>query len=100
MILSVYKSLLKIIDTEFMDICEAADIIFSSTGRAQKVRIYLIDNTIADIWLSPDGKYSYHWCNKGIRDYILRYDDAPHEKWKAVSTFPKHSEYKLFPKIF
>lgn len=49
MILSVYSSLLEIVNKEFKDICEDADIVFSSTGRAQKVRIYLIDNTIADV---------------------------------------------------
>ena len=99
MILSVYSSLLEIVNKEFKDICEDADIVFSSTGRAQKVRIYLIDNTIADVWLSLDGRYSYHWSNKGIWNYVLRHDNAPHEKWKVVSTFPKHchegSESKL-----
>ncbi len=90
MILSVYNSLLELVNKEFKDICEDANIMFSSTGRAQKVRIYLIDNTIVDVWLSRDGRYSYHWSNKGVRDYVLRHDDAPHEKWNTVSTFPKH----------
>ncbi len=90
MILSVYNSLLELVNKEFKDICEDANIIFSSTGRAQKVRIYLIDNTIVDVWLSRDGRYSYHWSNKGVRDYVLRHDNAPHEKWNTVSTFPKH----------
>jgi hypothetical protein len=90
MILSVYNSLIELVNEEFKDICEDADIMFSTTGRAQKVRIYLIDNTIVDIWISRDGRYSYHWSNKGVRDYVLRHDNAPHEKWKTVSTFPKH----------
>ena len=90
MILSVYNSLLELVNKEFKDICEDANIMFSSTGRAQKVRIHLIDNTIVDVWLSRDGRYSYHWSNKGVRDYVLRHDNAPHEKWNTVSTFPKH----------
>ena len=90
MILSVYNSLIEIVNEEFNDICEDAAIMFSTTGRAQKVRIYLIDNTIVDIWISRDGRYSYHWSNKGVWDYVLRHDNAPHEKWKTVSTFPKH----------
>ena len=90
MILSVYNSLLELVHKEFKDICEDANIMFSSTGRAQKVRIHLIDNTIVDVWLSRDGRYSYHWSNKGVRDYVLRHDNAPHEKWNTVSTFPKH----------
>jgi hypothetical protein len=90
MILSVYNSLIELANEEFQDICEDAAIMFSTTGRAQKVRIYLIDNTIVDIWISRDGRYSYHWNNKGVWDYVLRHDNAPHEKWKTVSTFPKH----------
>jgi hypothetical protein len=90
MILSVYNSLIELVNEELKDICEDAVIMFSTTGRAQKVRIYLIDNTIVDIWISRDGRYSYHWSNKGVRDYVLRHDNAPHEKWKTVSTFPKH----------
>jgi hypothetical protein len=90
MILSVYNSLIELVNDELKDICEDAVIMFSTTGRAQKVRIYLIDNTIVDIWISRDGRYSYHWSNKGVRDYVLRHDNAPHEKWKTVSTFPKH----------
>ncbi len=90
MTLSVYNSLLELVNIEFKDICADANIFFSSTGRAQKVRFYLIDSTIVDVWLSLDGRYSYHWNNKGIRDYMLRHDNAPHEKCKVVSTFPKH----------
>jgi len=56
MILDVYNALLQLVDAEFKDICEDVEIIFSSTGRAQKVRIYLVDNTIADVWLSLDGR--------------------------------------------
>ena len=81
---------MELVNEEFKDICEDAAIMFSTTGRAQKVRIYLIDNTIVDIWISRDGRYSYHWSNKGVWDYVLRHDNAPHEKWKTVSTFPKH----------
>jgi len=58
MILSVYNSLIELVNKEFKDICEDADIMFSTTGRTQKVRIYLIDNTIVDVWLSRDGRYS------------------------------------------
>ena len=61
MIFSVYNSLIELVNKEFNDICEDAAIMFSTTGRAQKVRIYLIDNTIVDVWLSRDGRYSYHF---------------------------------------
>jgi hypothetical protein len=61
MILSVYNSLLELVNKEFKDICEDANIMFSSTGRAQKVRIHLIDNTIVDVWLSRDERYSYQF---------------------------------------
>lgn len=68
MISSVHSSLLELVDIEFKDICADADIFLSPTGRAQKIRIYLIDETIVDVWLSLTGRYSYHWNNKGIRD--------------------------------
>ena len=61
MILSVYNSLLELVNKEFKDICEDANIMFASTGRAQKVRIFLIDNTIVDVWLSRETALPFYW---------------------------------------
>ena len=76
---------------EFSDIVTNADILLSYTGRAQKLRITLIDTTFIDVWCSIDGnEYSYHWEMRPIRNEIYRHDNAPHKRWKHISTFPKH----------
>ena len=61
-----------------------------TAGRIRKLRLYLIDNTFVDIWYSSDNSYSYHWEQRNIRNAIYRHDNAPHKKWRNVSTFPKH----------
>ncbi|MBW1759705.1 MAG: hypothetical protein JRI88_05225 [Deltaproteobacteria bacterium] len=69
---------------------KSAELIRGTAGRVRKLRLYLIDNTFVDIWYSFDGSYSYHWEQRGVRDIIYRHDNAPHQKWAYVSTFPKH----------
>ena len=88
MILTVYKELVLIAEEQFSDIVLSADIMFTSSNRAQKLRVSLIDDTFVDIWLTLDGRYSYHWHS--FEKFIYRHDNAPHEKWNFVSTFPKH----------
>jgi hypothetical protein len=88
MILPVYKELASIAETEFTDIVVVANIIFTPTHRAQKLWINLIDSTFIDIWLTLDGRYSYHWHS--FEKFIYRHDNAPHEQWNFVATFPKH----------
>jgi len=61
---------------------------FTPTHRAQKLRISLIDSSFIDIWLTLDGRYSYHWHS--LDSFIYRHDNAPHERWDFISTFPKH----------
>lgn len=89
MILSLYKHLKKIADSEYSDIVEGSEIIFTYSGRARKLRIKIIDNTFIDIWYSLDGEYSFHW-EQTIRNTFYRHDNAPHKKWSFVKTFPKH----------
>ena len=61
MILAVYKELAFIAENEFTDIVVVANLIFTTTHRAQKLRLSLIDGSIVDVWLTLDGRYSYHW---------------------------------------
>lgn len=88
MILTVYKNLASIAKIEFTDIVVVTNIIFTPTHRAQKLRISLIDSSFIDIWLTLDGRYSYHWHS--LDSFIYRHDNAPHERWDFISTFPKH----------
>ncbi|MBI4649332.1 MAG: hypothetical protein HY738_22720 [Bacteroidia bacterium] len=89
MILEIYKKLRRIAEYEFNDIIADSEIIFSYTGRARKLRLYLIDNTFIDIWYSLDGKYSLHWERENFIK-VYRHDNAPHNRWKKIKTFPKH----------
>jgi len=90
MILKKFKELYKIADKEFADIVIETKILFMFNAEPLKLRLFLFDDTIIDIWLSTKGRYSYHWEQRPIRDFIYRHDNAPHNKWKALQTFPKH----------
>lgn len=54
MILALYTQLKKGALTEHKDIVLDAEIMKSSTGRARKLRLALIDNTYIDVWYSED----------------------------------------------
>lgn len=88
MILAVYKKLAVIAEEGFQDIIVKTHIILSSSHRAQKLRIFMIDGSIIDIWLTLDGRYSYHWHS--LENFVYRHDNAPHQRWNYVSSFPKH----------
>ncbi len=90
MISELYRQLKEIADKEFNEIIEDSGIITSYTGRARKLRLKLIDETFIDIWYSQDGAYSFHWEQIHVRNIIYRHDNAPHQKWSYVKTFPKH----------
>ena len=85
-----YKRIKKSAELKFSDILKSSELIRGTAGRIRKLRLYLIDNTFVDIWYSSDGSYSYHWEQRNIRNAIYRHDNAPHKKWRNVSTFPKH----------
>jgi hypothetical protein len=87
---NLYKRLKTIAEIEFRDIVINGDIILTYSGLARKLRLFLIDGTFIDIWYSPEGEYSFHWEQRGIRDSIYRHDNAPHGKWSTLKTFPKH----------
>lgn len=88
MILKLYKQLENVTLKDFPDIVASTEIIYSYTLRARKLRIWLIDTSYIDIWYSLDGKYSFHW-EIGLGK-IYRHDNAPHNKWANIGTFPKH----------
>ena len=90
-ILKLYNKLLKIAIDEFSAIIESGEIFYSHiTEEALKLRLYLYDESFIDIYYSVKGKYSYHWNRILTHNKIYRHDNAPHIKWKAISTFPKH----------
>ena len=90
MILAVYGKLEKLVLQEFADIIVSTSIISSATGRARKLRLNLFDETYIDIWLSGGREYSFHWERTAVGGKLFRHDNAPHDKWKKIKTFPKH----------
>lgn len=89
MISERYNLLKNIADSEYGEIVEDSEIIFSYSGRQRKVRIKLVDTTFIDIWYSLEGEYSFHW-EQSFKNAIYRHDNAPHKRWVFVKTFPKH----------
>lgn len=89
-ILELYKDLLDVAIKEFGTIIESGEIFYSQSEEPWKLRLYLCDGSLIDIYYSVRGKYSYHWYRLLATNKIFRHDNAPHQRWKDVSTFPKH----------
>lgn len=87
---SLYKSLLEIATTEFTNIVESGEVLYSQSNEAWKLRLNMCDGSFIDIYYSLKGKYSYHWDRSLSSGKIYRHDNAPHSKWKELDTFPSH----------
>ncbi len=57
-----------------------------------ELRIFMKDGSFVDVWFSLklSGRYSYHWERQAIDGTLYRHDNAPHQRWRAISTFPAH----------
>lgn len=86
----LYKKILDIAVSEFKAVVESGQILYSQSEEPWKLRLYLYDDSFIDIYYSIWGKYSYHWDRRLTSNKIYRHDNAPHEKWRDVPTFPKH----------
>ncbi len=90
-ILRLYQDLQAIALTEFADIVDHAKVLTLSTGDPLKLRLDVVDGSLIDVFLSPSGKYSYHWERRLTSvGGLYRHDNAPHDRWRHVPTFPKH----------
>ncbi len=90
-ILPTYKALKQIALHEFADIIVSAQIIVLPTGDPLKLRFDIVDGSLLDVFVSLSGRYSYHWERRLITTgELYRHDNAPHGRWRHVSTFPKH----------
>jgi hypothetical protein len=76
--------------SEYRDIVERTEFIFSPAGRIRKLWIYLFDGSFVDVWCSLKGDYSFHWERRLINGSLYRHDNAPHARWRQVPTVPKH----------
>lgn len=81
-----YRKIRLLIAKEFPDIAQLTEQIYG------KVRVYIIDGSYLDIWLSRriPGRFAYHWEHRHIDGGLHRHDNRPHEHLKSMETFPKH----------
>ncbi|MCK4798810.1 MAG: hypothetical protein KAT05_15645 [Spirochaetes bacterium] len=93
-ILETYNKIVDSINNQFSNIIEKTSIIYSESSIPIKVRIFLIDKSFIDVFISLSGKYSYHWERRLINNKIYRHDNAPHEKHKNIKTYPKHFHFE------
>ncbi len=71
-IFETYKRQLKLAKEQFGHVVEDADVIPTPSGLPHKLRLEIIDGSVVDVFLSPRGRYSYHW------------------ERRHIGTFPKH----------
>jgi hypothetical protein len=86
--LKLYTKLKVIAESEYNNIITSTKIIGKRSVGSVKLRIFFKDKTFLDIWLSPSGKYSYHWEQRPQRGRIYRYDNAP--DFPHIKTHPHH----------
>ncbi len=86
----LFNRLIDLVLSQFSDIVVGFNFALVLRAQVERLRIFQIDETFMDVWLSSSGKYSYHWEQRHVRGLIHRHDNAPHIKWKKIKTFPKH----------
>ncbi len=90
-ILTTYKALETVALNEFADVVVNAQIVSLPTGDPLKLRLDIADGSLLDVFISVSGRYSYHWERRLIgKSELYRHDNAPHDRWRHVATFPKH----------
>jgi hypothetical protein len=87
---NLYREISNLSLDEYPDVVEDIHIHHTPSGTPAKLRVYIVDGSYLDIWLSGSGKCSYHWEHRHTTGQIHRHDNAPHPSWSHVKTFPKH----------
>ena len=92
-ILTTYEALRTIALSEFADVVVNAQIVTLPTGDPLKLRLDIADGSLLDVFVSAGGRYSYHWERRLTgRDDLYRHDNAPHDRWRHVATFPRETQ--------
>ena len=86
--LLTYRILEQIAKTEFSDILKNCTLIGGRSAQPNKLRVFLIDGSFLDVWLSEENNYSFHWEQRAVRGLIHRWDNAPDHP--EVGSFPHH----------
>ena len=81
-----FESLARIAEIEF------SEIVSDSVSMGEKLRLFLVDASYIDIWVSQSLKdrFGFHWERRHLDGTIYRYDNFPDTEWKAVSSYPRH----------
>lgn len=88
---TTYAALKTIALSEFGEVVVSAQIMSLPTGDPLKLRLDIADGSLLDVFISVSGRYSYHWERRLIgQGDLYRHDNAPHNRWRHVATFPKH----------
>lgn len=88
---TTYNALRAIALREFDDVVVDAQVMFAPTGDPLKLRLDIADGSLLDVFLSVSGRYAYHWERRlTSAGDLYRHDNAPHDTWRYVKTFPKH----------
>jgi hypothetical protein len=89
--LETYNALATIALNEFADVVVNAQVFALPTDDPLKLRLDIVDGSLLDVFISTSGRYSYHWERRlTAAGDIYRHDNAPHNAWRHVATFPKH----------
>ena len=87
----IYKAMKAVALSEFSDVAIGAQILCLPTGDPMKLRIDIVDGSLLDAYISLSGRYSYHWERRMTpAEDVYRYDNAPHERWRSLTSFPGH----------
>ena len=100
----LFNRLIDLTLAQFSDIVVDVQLRFSPSGSVERLRIFLIDETFIDVWLSSSGKYSYHWEQRHVRGLIHRHDTAnpikpfnENNRWRVgIALNPRTLTRKLF----
>ncbi len=84
----VYQELERIAKAEFLEIVKETKFIGGRSALPNKLKVYFIDGSFLDVWLSKENDYSYHWEQRAQRGLVHRWDNAPDHP--EIDSFPHH----------
>jgi len=71
-----------------------ADIVEGASCDDESARVYFKDGSFLEVWFHRNEdlmrRYAFHWERRHLDGSIHRHDNAPHARWRGVSTFPRH----------
>ena len=100
----LFNRLIDLVLSQFSDIVVGFNFALVLRAQVERLRIFQIDETFIDVWLSSSGKYSYHWEQRHVRGLIHRHDTAnpiktfnENNRWRAgIALNPRTLTRKLF----